>query len=166
MHEKLRTHEQGFKMVDVTFEANAFAAEEHRALQDYVKQILNGKVKEDLTIGMFALTEDAHIKEPWRKARYVAENAACLLAADQLVGWGQGYRSDDGYDYLTAAIDNARFLTDIDLDEADFMKWWGMPSINEGEPMTGSMGQYLDFGGCDGEIRYFMFPQRIAREEA
>src|SRR6266550_545392 len=127
MRDNRYVREDGLNMVDATISTNDFVRE-HPGLDDIIGRVMNKGLEEDLTIEMFEKIEDPYIKEAWEKARYVAENVACLWAAEHLVGWGFGYRSDDGYDYLTAALDNARFLTDIDLDEKTFLTWWNAPS--------------------------------------
>jgi hypothetical protein len=152
-------------MVDVTFPTNDFANESHPDLFKLVRQIVDGKIEEDVTLEQIEKIPDAYIKETWEKARWVAENAACLVAADHLTMWGCGYRSDDGFDYLTAAIDSARFLSDIDLSEEDFLKWWNHHAWDyaEGEQYSDSASGW---GAVDGEIRFMMFPQRAEADWA
>jgi hypothetical protein len=159
MNENFRKHTTvtGYKldMVDVTFEANDFGRE-HPALMEVVRDVLFNQEAEpraDLTIEQFAALDDRFFGVDWQKARYVAENIACLWAAEHLVGWGEGYRSDDGFDYLNAALDNARFLTNIDLTEEEFLKWWN--ATPEGDDDADIL-----FGATDGEIRFMMFPHR------
>lgn len=142
------------KAVDVTFEANDFMAE-HPELSSFVRDILFNQeaddLRKDLEIKDFADVSDSYMKVDWEKARYVVENIACLWAAEHLVGWGEGYRSDDGFDYLNAALDNARFLTNIDLTEEEFRAWWDASPYG-----------YTDevWGATDGEIRFMLFPHR------
>lgn len=134
-------------MVDVTFTVNDFSSE-YPELRAVVQQIIDGQEAEpdeDYTIEQFDLVRSRYASN-WERARWVAENLACLMAAEHLVAWGEGYRSDDGYDYLTAAMDNANFLTEIDLNEEGFRKWW------DADPD--------DWGATDGEIRFMLFPNR------
>jgi hypothetical protein len=151
-------------MVDHTVSTNDFSGFDHPELDAIVRAVLDGNIEEDMTIEQFASVSDVRPMADWKKARYVAENVACLWAAEHLIGWGHGYRSDDGYDYLTAAIDTVRFLTDIDLDEADFLLWWNCPAdsgLLDGSPeLVSSMRDSVMWGANDGEIRFMLFPKR------
>ena len=161
MEQRPYTRDDGLEMVDVTVSTNDFTRD-HPALATVMRDVLEGKIEGDLTIEQFTDVEDKWITSPWEKARWVVENVACLWAAHHLVGWGEGYRSDDGYDYLDAALDGVRCLTNIDLSEADFMMWWNADP-NDYEA-TDSMGNYIGCGASDGEVRYMIFPKRWGGE--
>lgn len=169
-----RTLDTGYtlKLAAVTFRCNDFSSEDHPELAALVRDVLSGRPMGggDVTLEEIVAIEDRWIKEDWEKARWVAENIACFEAAAQLAQWAEGYRSDDGYDYLTTALDTARYLTNIDLSEIDFLMWWNYTPIYEDghrvqEDFTvDTSGEYIGEGASDGEIRYMMFPVRWSDE--
>lgn len=118
---------------------------DHPRLAMYLRDLLRNAPRLDVRWEEIEAIEDTHI-DGWSRVRWVVENLACFIAAEHLMNWGAGYRSDDGFDYLTAAIDNATFLTDIDLTEEAFRAWW--------------YADPHDMGACDGDIRFYLFPER------
>lgn len=149
--------EDGLAMMQATIRTNDFT-KEHPELQAVVTNIMANGLDEDLTLEVFDFVADPRIELNWEKARWVAETLACLMLADIVTAWGCGYRSDDGSDYMTAALDNVRFLTDIDLDEAAFTAWWNADPYDD----TVYDDHYMAWGACDGELRFILFPDTAA----
>lgn len=154
------THEYGkhtIAMQEVSFNVNDFH-KDHPALASIVRDVVDGKLEEDLTLEQLDLVEDPYIKDTWQKARWVAENVACLKAADMFTSWGFGYRSDDGLDDINGIIEQVSFLTNHDISDADFMKWWDCdPDDYEA---TDEMGHYVGGVATDAEIRWNLFPKK------